>query len=173
MPRVRHARAADLRHLAGIEESGGKQFEDLFGGAMVPALLGPAPTGAGRASQAGFLLVAGDPPVGFAHVLELEGHAHLEQVSVRPEAQRRGTGTALVRAAMSEARARGHVALTLCTYRDVPWNGPFYRSLGFTELTRLEPFHQQLRQHEVALGLDVNGARTVMRADLAREVTGE
>jgi GNAT superfamily N-acetyltransferase len=170
---VRYARAADLRHVAEIEDSGGQQFEELFGDRMVPALRAPAISGADRASRPGFLLVAGDPPVGFVHVLVIDGHAHLEQISVRPGQQRQGIGASLVRAAIRESRAAGHRELSLCTYRDVPWNGPFYRSLGFTEVTRLLPFQKQAQEHEVALGLDVNGSRVVMSVDLTREVTDE
>jgi len=47
------------------------------------------------------------PPVGFVHVLVIDGHAHLEQLSVLPERQRQGIGAALVRAAMAEARMQG------------------------------------------------------------------
>ena len=173
IPTVRHARAADLRHVAEIEDSADEQFEEYFGDAMVPALGAPAPSGAERAAKPGFLLVAGEPPVGFVHVLELDGHAHLEQVSVRPDAQRRGIGAALVRAAMREARAVGHRELSLCTYRDVPWNGPYYRSLGFAEVTELKPFQARLREHEMALRLDAVGARMVMSIGLTGQVTGE
>jgi ribosomal protein S18 acetylase RimI-like enzyme len=164
--RLRHARAADLRHLAAIEDSGVQQFRDLFGEEIEPVLLSPAISGASRADQPGFLLVAGDPPVGFAHVLDLDGHAHLEQVSVRPEAQHRGIGARLVRGAMAEARARGYRSMSLCTYRDVPWNGPFYASLGFVEVERLEPYQERLRDHERRLGLDRNGVRVVMSVAL-------
>jgi GNAT superfamily N-acetyltransferase len=104
--------------------------------------------------------------VGFVHVLELDGHAHLEQLSVRPEAQRQGVGTDLVRAAMHEARRDGHRWLSLCTYRDVAFNGPFYATLGFEESTDLLPFQQQLREHETEIGLDVDGPRIVMSVAL-------
>lgn len=168
-PRVREARAADLRHLAPIEDAGGPQFRQLFGDAIQPVLLTPAADGRRRAAQPGFLLVATDdegPPVGFVHVLLIEGHAHLEQLSVLPEHQRRGIGAALTRAAMAEARARGFDRLSLCTYRDVPWNGPFYRSLGFKEVTDLAPYERRLRAEERDLGLDVNGVRVVMSVAL-------
>jgi GNAT superfamily N-acetyltransferase len=164
-PRVREARAADLRHLAAIEEAGGAQYQELFGEAIEPILLAPASTGQWRADRPGFLLVAAgeqDPPVGFAHVLLIDGHAHLEQISVLPEHQRRGIGAALVRAAIAEARAQGFDRLSLCTYRDVPWNGPFYAGLGFAEVTELLPFQRRLREKEQELRLDVNGARCVM-----------
>ncbi|MBD3785024.1 MAG: GNAT family N-acetyltransferase [Micrococcales bacterium] len=70
---------------------------DLFGELDWP----PAATGAERAAEAGFLLVAvdGDQVVGFAHVLDLGGPWHLEQLSVDPAHQGRGHGTALLAAA--------------------------------------------------------------------------
>jgi ribosomal protein S18 acetylase RimI-like enzyme len=167
---VRAARAADLAHIAPIEDAGGPQFRELFGDAIEPILLSPAMDGRQRAAEPGFLLVATpdpqSPPVGFVHVLVIDGSAHLEQLSVRPEVQRRGIGAALTRAAVDEARAQGFDRLSLCTYRDVPWNGPFYRSLGFTEVTELAPYEQRLREKEAELGLDVNGVRCVMEVAL-------
>jgi ribosomal protein S18 acetylase RimI-like enzyme len=164
--RVRTASAADLPHLAAIEDAGAPQFRDHFGEATEPVLLSRAPDGHDRAAQPGFLLVAGRPPVGFVHVLEIEGHAHLEQLSVRPDLQRQGIGAALVRAAMAQARRLGFDRLSLCTYRDVPWNGPFYRGLGFTEVTELAPYERRLRDKERELRLDVNGVRSVMEVAL-------
>jgi GNAT superfamily N-acetyltransferase len=171
-PRIRAARAADLRHIAPIEDAGGPQFEELFGDAIEPILLSPATDGRQRASEPGFLLVAASdeqsPPVGFVHVLVIDGHAHLEQLSVLPELQRRGIGAALTRAAMAEAGAQGFNRLSLCTYRDVPWNGPFYRAVGFTEVTEADyaPYERRLREKERELGLDVNGVRVVMSVAL-------
>ncbi|WP_245582115.1 GNAT family N-acetyltransferase [Nocardioides halotolerans] len=166
-PRIRAARASDLRHVAPIEDAGGPQFAEHFGEAVEPVLLSPATDGRHRAAEPGFLLVAvgeDDEPVGFVHVLELDGHAHLEQLSVHPTHQRRGIGAALTRAAIAEARARGFDRLSLCTYRDVPWNGPFYRSLGFAEVAEadLAPYERRLREVERDLRLDVNGVRVVM-----------
>ncbi|QIG43812.1 GNAT family N-acetyltransferase [Nocardioides anomalus] len=163
--RVRPATAEDLHHLAAVEDSGAQQYADHFGPAVEPVLLSPASDGRWRARQPGFVLVVGqERPVGFAHVLEIEGHAHLEQLSVRPEHQRRGLGRALVEAAETEARSRGFARLSLCTYRDVPWNGPYYESLGFREVPDAEqaPFQRRLREKERDLRLDVNGARCVM-----------
>lgn len=171
---VRLARPSDLRRLAAIEDSGLAAFEAHFGGAMVPALSTPAPSGSERDGD-GFLLVAtiGRALVGFVHVIDLDGSAHLEQVSVLPEHGRVGVGTRLVRAAMEEARWSGYHRMSLCTYRDVPWNGPFYARLGFAEVHDLEPYQARLRAHEQALGLDDPGARLVMSTPLERQVTGQ
>jgi ribosomal protein S18 acetylase RimI-like enzyme len=168
--RVRLATEEDLRHIAAIEDAGGPQFQEYFGAAIHPILLSPATDGRQRAREPGFLLVADldekGPAVGFVHLLVIDGHAHLEQVSVLPEQQGRGIGAALVRAAMAEASARGFDRLSLCTYRDVPWNGPFYRHLGFTEVDELAPYERRLRAKEHDLGLETNGVRCVMEVAL-------
>ena len=62
------------------------------------------------------------------------GGAHLEQLSVHPDHGGRGIGRALLRAGCDWAGAHGYPELTLATYRDVPWNGPFYASEGFVEV---------------------------------------
>jgi ribosomal protein S18 acetylase RimI-like enzyme len=170
--RVRSATAVDLTHIAPIEDAGGPQFQELFGDAIEPILLSPATDGRQRASKPGFLLVATldeqSPPVGFVHVMVIDGHAHLEQLSVLPEQQRKGIGAALTRAAMAEARNQGFDRLSLCTYRDVPWNGPFYRAVGFTEVAEADyaPYERGLHDKERELGLDVNGIRVVMEVAL-------
>jgi GNAT superfamily N-acetyltransferase len=181
--RVREARAADLKHLAAIEEAGGPLFEEVFGDTLPASggdpLLSPAPRGADRDDTPGFLLVVGPvgEPVGFAHVEVVEGFAHLAQLSVHPDAMRRGLGSALVRAAMREAWALGYDRLSLTTYRDLPWNGPFYARLGFVEATHPEPFELRFRDHERRIGLDRHGPRVVMEVALrprrpGRDVTG-
>ena len=111
-------------------------------------------------------------PVAFAHVEVVEGFAYLAQLSVHPDAMRQGIGSALVRAAMREAWQLGFDRLSLTTYRDLPWNGPFYAGLGFTEATHPEPFEQRFRQEERRMGLDRHGPRVVMHVPLGREVTG-
>ena len=100
------------------------------------------------------------------HVLVIDGHAHLEQLSVLPEHQRQGIGAALVRAAMDEARARASTgsALTHLPRRAV--ERPVLPRLGFAEVTDLAPFERRLRDKERELGLDVNGVRVVMEVAL-------
>jgi len=168
---IRLARPSDLRHLAAVEDAGGALLEEHLG-KLPAALRAPAPSG-GERDLAGTLLVApgpdgAEPVAGFAHLTEHDGHAHLEQVSVLPARGRRGLGTALVRAAMEEARWAGHDRISLCTFRDVPFNGPFYAGLGFGETEQLEPFQARLRAVERSLGLDDVGARVVMVALLRR-----
>jgi GNAT superfamily N-acetyltransferase len=59
---------------------------------------------------------------------------HLEELDVHPHHGRRGIGAALVRAACDWAARSGHATLTLTTFRDLPFNMPFYAKLGFQEV---------------------------------------
>lgn len=172
MPGVRHARAWDLRRIAAVEDSGLALFEEVFGDLTGDALAAPGVEGRDRVEGPGFLLVAGEvgDPVAFAHVVYAEGLAYLAQLSVLPSQGRRGLGSALVRHALEEAWQDGFDALWLTTYRDVPWNGPFYARLGFVETDESEPFLRSQRDRERALGLDRHGPRVAMQAGAGRPV---
>ena len=104
----------------------------------------------------------------YALALVVDGAGHLEQVTVHPDHGRQGIGRLLIDAVAAWARARGYSALTLMTFRDVPWNGPYYRRLGFEDIPEAElgPGLLQLRANEVAHGLDI-GIRGAMRRRLA------
>lgn len=57
---------------------------------------------------------------------------HIWQMSVQSGHQKRGVGRALIHAAKSWAEAHKLSSLTLTTFRNVPWNAPFYQSCGFS-----------------------------------------
>jgi GNAT superfamily N-acetyltransferase len=91
------------------------------------------------ARRHGRLWIAASPlgrPIGFA-LMKLRGDtAWLDQLSVLDRWQRRGYGAALIDRTAGAARALGFDVLYLSTYRDVPWNGPFYERRGFSEVPR-------------------------------------
>lgn len=68
---------------------------------------------------------------GFAMVETLDGEAHLIEIDVDPDHQGEGLGRRLIEAGADWARSKGLEAMTLTTYRDVPWNAPYYARLGF------------------------------------------
>ena len=117
---IREATADDLDFLEAIENEADALFATVF------SIAGwrPAPSYTEPSQQSGFILVAsenpGSDPIGFAHVLEVLGSNHLEQLSVRPSAAHRGQGRALVEAVKSESRLRGCKRVTLRTFADVP-----------------------------------------------------
>ena len=104
-----------------------------------------------------WVALADDLPVGFAHALVLEpGAIHLEEVDVDPEHGRRGLGRRLVEAVCASALAAGYPCVTLTTFRDVPWNMPFYVQLGFEVIlpNEVSPALQAVLQDETRRGLD-------------------
>jgi len=137
---VRLARPKDVALLPAIERASAQLFSGLR---LAPGVFADATDEEDlrEAQQEGLLWVAigpGDRPVGFALVEELGGAAHLDELDVHPAHGRRGLGAALVAAVCDGARARGFPAVTLTTFRELAWNAPFYRGLGFRALAHEE-----------------------------------
>lgn len=119
------------------------------------------------ARRAGRLWVAlaDDEPVGFAHVVVHErGVAHLEEVDVHPDHARRGLGRRLVQTVCAWATSHGFDAVTLTTFRHLPWNMPFYAKLGFEPVAAdaLSIALHSVVDDEARRGLD-RARRVVMR----------
>jgi GNAT superfamily N-acetyltransferase len=161
MTHTRLATAADLPGLAAVEASGDRLFDTVFDEVDWPA----PPSGEERALEPGFLIVVGEPVVGFAHVLDLAGHWHLEQLVVDPAHGRRGLGSALLDAACREVASHGGRRVTLRTYADVPWNAPFYRRHGFALVSPEPEWMAPMREAEERMGLMRFGRRVAMAKD--------
>ncbi|MFK3678807.1 GNAT family N-acetyltransferase [Microbacterium sp. NPDC090218] len=167
---IRPARPSDHAATEDIEIAADTILVERFGAIDWPPPTPPQE----RASLPGFVLVAegqgeaaaASTLAGFVHVLELDGHAHLEQLSVLPSFGRRGIGRRLVEATMAEARRRGFSRMTLRTYADVPWNAPFYASCGFMPSQPDTALLRSLVKIETDLGLLDHGARIQMTAEL-------
>lgn len=120
-----------------------------------------------QAQKDNLLWVAAMPgcaPIGFALVHMLDGAAHLQEVDVRPEFGRQGIGAKLVRAVCEWAQTSEIPAVTLTTFREIPWNAPFYQKLGFRILAaeELTPSLSRLVEDEERQGLK-RELRVVMR----------
>jgi GNAT superfamily N-acetyltransferase len=118
-------------------------------GMFVPlGILFPPGTVIDEADDPSKVLVVGDPPVAFAYADRLDSRLHLHQIAVHPDHGRRGIGSALMAAVIARA---GDADVTLTTFRDVPWNGPWYAGLGFVELTSPGPGLSALIAEELPL----------------------
>ena len=121
-----------MRELPELERAAGRLFE----GWGLPASVLEETTRLAdfrEAQQEGrvwIALLGDDRPVGFALVEILTASVHLEELDVHPDHGRRGIGRALVAAVCRAAEAR-ELPVTLTTFRDIPWNAPFYERLGF------------------------------------------
>ena len=169
---VRLATAAELPALEEIERLAGARFDDIPALADVPEVLVPPGALAAALARAQVwtaVTVVDATPVGFAYADLVDDAVHLEELDVLPAWGRRGIGRALVATVVADARARGLPAVTLTTFRDVPWNAPFYATLGFevVELAQIGPGLAAVWAHEGARGLPP-ALRVVMRRDLGR-----
>ena len=109
-----------------------------------------------------------DEPIAFAVVHLLAEAVHLHELDVHPDHARQGLGRRLIATVADWARAHGATALTLTTFDDVPWNGPYYTRLGFRtlDLATLSPGLQAVRQGEAEAGLPMEH-RICMQLDLS------
>lgn len=105
--------------------------------------------------------------IGFAAAQAYFDALHLWELAVRRDRQGGGAGRALIETVVAEARRLELRAVTLTTFRDIPWNGPLYARLGFHEVppVQLNGRLTAVLMRERRLGLDAE-ARCAMRLDL-------
>jgi GNAT superfamily N-acetyltransferase len=134
---IRPGVPGDLPQLDRIEGSGAETFA-RYGRPLADGSPPAPPDQWAEALTHGLLLVAEDAQDGLIGFLAGETNGdelYIEEVDVVMERQRQGVGRRLMAAAIDWARRAGLAAVTLTTFRAIPWNAPFYRSLGFVVLT--------------------------------------
>ncbi len=167
---IRRARPSEYPLLPEIERAASTLFETVDGLPFVQTE--PVSVAFIEAvALSGAVLVAADEkdaPVGFALTGFLDRALYIYELDVSPAHGRRGLGRRLVDAAAAFAASEDASAVTLSTFRDVPWNGPFYAKAGFREVPRNQwtPAFHLLHHREVELGLTVD-RRCFMRKELA------
>ncbi|MBY0548888.1 MAG: GNAT family N-acetyltransferase [Candidatus Obscuribacterales bacterium] len=107
---------------------------------------------------------ADELPVGFVVASHLESGCLLEELDVLADHGGRGLGRRLVAAVLNWAKEHHYTTVILSTFRDVPWNAPFYARLGFEIIPEDEftPDLRQLRKNELAAALPLD-QRVFMR----------
>ena len=156
---IRAARPDDLPALRELERVAGAPFRDLGMAAIADDEPPSIADLAGFQKQGRAWIVANDEgePVAYLLLDIVDGNAHVEQISVHPDHARQGLGRKLLESATAWAAQHGLPALTLTTYRDVPWNAPYYERLGFRALTEAQMTAglRHIRAREAARGLAV------------------
>ncbi|RDI49584.1 GNAT family N-acetyltransferase [Nocardia mexicana] len=166
---IRPATEDELPILRDIERAAGKPFAEI--GMTSVAEDEPPPTehlrAFARADRAWVYADASDTPIAYLIAEPVDGCAHIEQISVHPDHAGRGIGRQLIEHLAAWAVTRDLPALTLTTFTEVPWNGPYYERLGFHYLEPSEetPGLRALRTAEAAHGLD-QWPRACMRRNL-------
>lgn len=158
----------DLEALREIERAAGEAFRDL-GMAAVADDEPPSCDVLSEFADAGraWVLERDGSPAAYLLADVVDGNGHLEQVSVDPRHARQGLGRKLVEHLARWCIERGYPAITLTTFVEVPWNGPYYRRCGFRWLEdgELTAGLRAIRAREADRGLD-RWPRGCMRRDL-------
>lgn len=139
---VRPARYDDVPHLMAIERSAAQAFAqrpelawlthgEVLDGDTHQAFIDSGCSWVAEKAQG--------PLLGFICASLQDRALHIEELSVRLEAQGQGIGRRLLDEVVAAARRSGLQQLTLTTFADVPWNAPFYARYGFEVIT-----HDQL-----------------------------
>ncbi len=148
---IRLARPDEVATIQRIEAEAAKRF---WGLGLIDHALGDVTPAedllAAIADDRVWVLTVDDVPVGYAAATAEDGFGYLQEMDVLPEFGRRGFGRQLVEHVCRWARGIGYDSLLLTTFRNVPWNGPFYERLGFEPVERSEwtPAMAHICRHE-------------------------
>lgn len=120
------------------------------------------------AQQIVVAVAAGETCVGFVMFEPQATRLYVQELDVLTAYAGQRVGAALIEQVAQLARAQQLTQLTLSTYREVPWNAPYYRRLGFRDIeeAELDAALIERRDAHIARGLD-ESKRVFMRRDLA------
>jgi len=156
---------AHAGRLREIERAAGARFQDIGMGAIADNEPTPASILEDRAALRQ-LLIARDDKGGIAGFLiwsPKDGLAYIEEVSVDPAHAGHRLAARMIDRLCADIRARFD-RVSLATFRDVPWNAPYYAKLGFAEAqTNLGPDHDETWRRQ-AMNLDMSRRLFMMRS---------
>ncbi|MDR0242633.1 MAG: GNAT family N-acetyltransferase [Burkholderia sp.] len=167
---IRPATREDAAAMAAVEVAAAQRFREI----------GMADIAEGEPTDAdavcvriddGRAYVAVDPQgtcVGFAFYRLLDAQRlYLEELDVAPSHAGQRIGARLIEQVMARAAQERIEQVVLSTFRDAPWNAPYYARLGFSIVddASLDDMLRAIRAHHISLGLDET-QRVFMRADV-------
>ncbi|AOJ89724.1 GNAT family acetyltransferase [Burkholderia sp. MSMB0856] len=167
---IRPATREDAAAMAAVEVAAAQRFRDIG----MPDIAEGEPTDAADVRMRiddGRAYVATDEAgtcVGFAFYRLLDAQRfYLEELDVAPSHAGQRIGARLIERIMTRAAQDGIAQVVLSTFRDAPWNAPYYTRLGFGIIddASLDDTLRAIRAHHVARGLDET-QRVFMRADV-------
>jgi GNAT superfamily N-acetyltransferase len=166
---IRSAQIEELPQLSKIERAAAIRFRDtpyafLADGEPLPIEF------IQQRFQAGQVWVAVDRDdivIGFAITREVDRTLYLQEIDILPDYGQRGIGTVLIETVQAWGKGSGYAVMSLSSFRDLPWNAPFYAKLGFRILDEAEltPGFHQIRKHEREAGLPI-ADRVIMHCQL-------
>lgn len=158
---IRLAQPGDAQLLPAIETSAAQAFRQI---AELSWLADSPPMPTARHHQLIALstcwvaLDAENRPQGFLSAEQHGNDLHVYELSVMQSMQGQGTGRRLMEAAKDYARSGRLGFVTLTTFKNVPWNAPFYARMGFEVIAahELDPRFAAILSEEYQHGFAPN-----------------
>jgi ribosomal protein S18 acetylase RimI-like enzyme len=165
---IRQPRSSDIPVLAQVERSAAEIFRTVNLDFLVenptvdPYLL----VAMANANHLWIAVDKFDQPIGFVGGEYLDGNFHIVEISVAKNFQGMGVGKALMKVLVEQTRREGYKAMTLTTYRNLPWNAPWYSKMGFFEVNAQEmgKTFEDILEIEAKHGLDINNRCVMVKA---------
>jgi GNAT superfamily N-acetyltransferase len=144
---IRLTKMEDVSLLPGIEYSAGESFRDIPHLAWIADddLMSTEDYIKYIAEGTSWVAEVDQQLVGFVCAESAGEDLHIWLLAVQREWQAKGIGRKLMGTVFDYARRNGYKSVTLTTFREVRWNEPFYRSLGFEVLDQ-ENIDSRLKQ---------------------------
>jgi GNAT superfamily N-acetyltransferase len=154
---IRPPRADEIGRLQEIEVAAGRAFVDVG----MPEIARDEPLStdtldAYRLDGRAWVVDLDGSVAAYVIVDLVDGHAHVEQLSTDPAFRGQRLGRQLLDHVADWARCRGDDEVTLTTFREVPWNAPYYEGCGYRVVADDERGRElvTLMEAEAAHGLD-------------------
>lgn len=160
---IRAAAPSEIEVVREIERTSASRFLGVMD-ALAADEPSPVSVLATRIEAGGLLIAqAGADLAAFVMFRPVGDSLYIEQIDVLPFFERRRIGASLIDAVAQQARTTGRSRLTLSTFREIAWNAPYYRRLGFADIEdqELTPDLLEIRREHLARGLD-ESARVFM-----------
>jgi len=150
---IRLARTQDAQAYFEVEEDAAQLLanEPSLAGVPIPPSRDPEEYHSMIRQRHCLTATSGEQVVGFAATRRIGKEVHLHEFSVATAFQRMRIGATLLNALKIDCKNSGVRAITLHTYRDIPWNGPFYARHGFVIIEDLEAHPRLAAGHAAAV----------------------
>lgn len=162
----RAADAADAEALSAIEDNAATVFRQLGGSfakidfsALTPEFYVDAIS----QNQIIWLVELRGEPVGFLRAKPVDDILFCAEMSVQKHHHGKGLGEKLINHFMNYAKSDGFSGVAGITYKNVPWNGPYYQRLGFDYLedAQIGEELRAIKTSEIENALSQAGERVV------------
>jgi len=163
---IRPADRTDVDTLNNIEDDAAKLFEQLgdrFSGIDLSPMSAAFYADVMSQNQITWMAEVRDEPVGFLRAKPIDDMLYCAELSVLRQHQGKRIGERLINTFLDYARTNGFAGVTGLTFEDVPWNGPYYKKMGFDFLTpdQFGPELKAITSSDVERALSKAGNRVV------------